>query len=926
ANVAPPPAGYQPPANVAPPPAGYQPPPNVAPPPAGYQPAPNVAPPPAGYQPPPNVAPPPAGYQPVPEVATPSVAVPPAGYQPPHLADQGAASAPEVATPAAVQAAEPAVVPAAVADSGALADSNVQVARPNVASAPGAFVPAAYPTSFAPPRYVAPSMPQAYSAAQAQLALRRELMPQSHATPLDASAAYTEGQVLNAFSSVQQELADDPNAGVLGVDYIKERITSALVDDGAPMKELSTAQSDAIEVVANLFGSLLEDAFVASGAKQHLTQLQPAVHRAALADSSFFESEQHPVRRVINRISQVQDAADTIGHEHHAKLGHLVAEANRQYTDDPDVFEPVLEELDAILEEQGSSYERNVANVVEAAEEQQRILQERIGEGETLGSSSTMDRTEQPEEWNKWLDRSKQLEVGQRLLFNANTRNPISVTLVFVAEEYRLFVFVDEKGNRSQSLTLQQTAMYLRRGLLKLIHQEDDFALDRALVGMVNKIHNEVEERATVDELTGFLNRKSFVQLIENDLPETETAAAQSAVLGHFTIANLKSVNEASGEEAGDALVREIAEQLKTSLTGARFGRLTGSELGIFWNRGGAEAAEKKLKACSEEMEQLVVEFEAQELKPEFFIGIASTASGLAGAEELIDAARESSEMARAMGTGSVYVATTESERLQKLEKMVSYVDRALEKGRLEIAAQEIHSASGGSGRMLHVAVAARDRNDKLIPSDVLHQALVRSNNANEIDLWAFKRSLTWLAENEELVEDCEMISIDLTTKTVKNEDTPNQLMTEFMQTPVPPGKLCFVLQDRDASDNLTEASELVTALRSFGCRFMLDEFGSGHSSYDYVKELEVDYVCIQSSFIADAARDNRDYAMAKSVNELAHFMGKKTIAKQPPGTEVDEMAKQIGIDLIRDSGETILSGGWDDEQETDAEEDQEEE
>ena len=100
---------------------------------------------------------------------------------------------------------------------------------------------------------------------------------------------------------------------------------------------------------------------------------------------------------------------------------------------------------------------------------------------------------------------------------------------------------------------------------------------------------------------------------------------------------------------------------------------------------------------------------------------------------------------------------------------------------------------------------------------------------------------------------------------------------------------------------NLTEVTDMMRTLTEFGCRFILDEFGSGQDNYDYLKELPADFVTIQSDFIREAAENQKDFAMAKSINELAHFMGKRTLAKQERGAEIQETLKELGIDFMFD-------------------------
>ena len=144
----------------------------------------------------------------------------------------------------------------------------------------------------------------------------------------------------------------------------------------------------------------------------------------------------------------------------------------------------------------------------------------------------------------------------------------------------------------------------------------------------------------------------------------------------------------------------------------------------------------------------------------------------------------------------------------------------------------------------------------------------------------------------------------------MRNEDLAGLLMTEFMQSPVPPGRICFGLADHDVVEHVAGVAELIGTLREFGCRFVLDEFGSGHANYDYIKDIDIDFVTIRSGFVADAGKSPKDFAMAKSINELVHFMGKKTIAKQVPGADLAATMREIGIDFLHDQSDRIHLAG----------------
>ena len=181
----------------------------------------------------------------------------------------------------------------------------------------------------------------------------------------------------------------------------------------------------------------------------------------------------------------------------------------------------------------------------------------------------------------------------------------------------------------------------------------------------------------------------------------------------------------------------------------------------------------------------------------------------------------------------------------------------------------------------MHMVVTAEDRNGKLVPPGFFAQALGNSDRAFEIDKWTLKNTLSWMAASSDDIDSLAAVIIPLSHEAVKRDDLANVIINELMETAVPPGKIFFEISDKDAIANVTEIAELVRTLKEFGCRFILDEFGSGQGNYDYVKELAVDFVTIQSTYITEAMQNQKDFAMAKSINELVHFMGKQTIGKQ---------------------------------------------
>jgi diguanylate cyclase (GGDEF)-like protein len=754
-----------------------------------------------------------------------------------------------------------------------------------------------------PAIHVPPSLQQAYSAAQTQMALRRNLHSEfpSEAITLGPSApAYAPAQLIEGLTNLQRSMVNTTDPKMLDVQGIKERIVEAIGAAGGVAGSIGETESDAIEVIANLFDVLIEDALLTDTAKSQLKKLQAPVHKTALMDPAFFEATDHPVRQLLNRVSMLRDSKTDVGGARNARVSQLIDRINSEFAHDPEVLRPIVSEFDQILREQLSAFDENVAAVAQASEEQGKVLSARRDKNlESTGGG--LNQQNLPEEWNRWLDRGRLLEVSERLIMNANTYKPYLVTLAWVGPEFNPFVFVDDKGDKSSTLALQQVAMYLRRGTLKQLLGEDVSAVDRALFGVVNRMHGEVESHATRDKLTDFMNRKSFVQSIERNLPE-EAVSSSNPVLCHIVIDNLKTINDQHGAEAGDALIRSVAEILCDEIGRRKviFGRLSGSEIGVFWHKGGLQNAYKKMRECFKLFAQEAITVNDELLVPVAYAGITAIEDGLTNAEQLVTIVSDACATAKSANEKPIYVAGSENKYREQLEKMVTYIGKAFDRDRLVLLHQSVKSLTkDNEPPALHTLVTAEDRNGKLVPPEFFEQALVNSERAFEVDQWRLKKSFRWMAANSEELDNYSAVIIPLSHASVRRDDLANLIITELMETAVPPGRIFFEITDRDAIANVAETAELVRTLKEFGCRFILDEFGSGQGNYDYVKDLSVDFVTIDSGFIKDAAQNPKDFAMAKSINELVHFMGKKTIGKQV------DVLREIGVDFVYDKSAT---------------------
>jgi diguanylate cyclase (GGDEF)-like protein len=418
----------------------------------------------------------------------------------------------------------------------------------------------------------------------------------------------------------------------------------------------------------------------------------------------------------------------------------------------------------------------------------------------------------------------------------------------------------------------------------------------------VNRFHEQVVEQAHHDTLTGLLNRKSFMHALEERLPTTARPDT-GTVLCQIAIDNLKAINEQHGLRAGDAILRRVAETLRTRYgkKPVTLGRLGGGELALYWERGGLQAAYKDVQDLCATLNLIESLHDGDALPLKCGAGLLVVEDGAAKPAELLNAVGEACLTARNQHDKPVYIAGADGAHRKQLAQLMGYVTKAIEKDRLALLYQEVRAQGRNGVPAAFVVVSAEDRNGKLVPPTLFSQAAAASERAYDIDVWALKHTLGWMAKNEEAVERFSAFIVPLSHAALASDSLANTIIAELMETAVPPSKICFEIADKDAVTKLTETADLVNTLREFGCQFILGNFGGARTNYEYLKELAVDYVSIQQDFIDDARQNQKDFAMAKSMNELIHFMGKATIARQTAEANVAELVKELGIDFIHD-------------------------
>jgi EAL domain-containing protein (putative c-di-GMP-specific phosphodiesterase class I) len=292
-------------------------------------------------------------------------------------------------------------------------------------------------------------------------------------------------------------------------------------------------------------------------------------------------------------------------------------------------------------------------------------------------------------------------------------------------------------------------------------------------------------------------------------------------------------------------------------------------------------------------------------------LGVAPISREAADAETVLTQARTALELAKRQGLDRVVCfAPDQSDLLdyqRDRELSRQRLDEAMSTDRLVMRAQPIvqTAVDGSEGATHHyeMLLSLRDEAGELQSPQEFIMSAERFGFITLVDRWVVREVFSWISTLMDKQKKVPELSINLSGSSVTDNDFLDYILEQISEWGVGTSKLCFEITETGAIDNLPRAADFVRTLRNLGCKFSLDDFGTGLSSHRYLKELPVDYVKIDGAFITEIQNSSTDYAMVKSISDLAHFLGQKTVAECVENLEVVPALREIGIDYLQGWG-----------------------
>ncbi|MBF4208509.1 MULTISPECIES: EAL domain-containing protein [Pseudomonas] len=492
-----------------------------------------------------------------------------------------------------------------------------------------------------------------------------------------------------------------------------------------------------------------------------------------------------------------------------------------------------------------------------------------------------------------------------------------------------LFSLLDENAEKD-SLTLVERVLEggLKGGSehTKLIQRLDGSTVSVTLVGapimaegkvsgIVLVLHDMTQERqyianlswqATHDALTGLANRREFEYRLELALNALARKPARHSLM-FLDLDQFKLVNDTCGHAAGDELLRHICAVLQAGLReGDTLARLGGDEFGILLENCPQEQAERIAESLRQAVQSLHFVWKGRPFMTTVSLGLVHIAQGPATLEASLRAADMACYMAKEKGRNRVQVYHADDSELSMRFGEMAWIQRlhvALEENRFCLYAQEI-AALGPHEGVGHIEILLRlhDESGRIILPDSFIPAAERYGLMTALDRWVVRSVFKVIRQclDEQRDGPLAMCAINLSGSSIGDDKFLEYLQRLFAEFAIPPHMICFEITETSAIANLGSAIRFINELKGLGCRFSLDDFCAGMSSFAYLKHLPVDFLKIDGSFVKDMLDDPINRAMVEVINHIGHVMGKRTIAEFVETPLIEQALQEIGVDYAQ--------------------------
>ncbi len=412
---------------------------------------------------------------------------------------------------------------------------------------------------------------------------------------------------------------------------------------------------------------------------------------------------------------------------------------------------------------------------------------------------------------------------------------------------------------------------------------------------------------ASHDALTGLLNRHEFEVRLQHAL-ETARAEGRRHALCYLDLDQFKIVNDTCGHVAGDQLLKQLTHQLHGQVRPTDvLARLGGDEFGVILEDTGLETAFRVAGELRRTIRDFRFLWQDRYFEVGVSIGLVPLTSDSGSMTDVLSAADSACYVAKDLGRNRVHIYQPDDDAVARRHGEMQWVQRlneGLGGNRFRLYGQRIAPLAEGGDTMCEILLRLDEPGTALIPPSAFIPAAERYYLMPAIDRWVVAQAFATLGKRQ-VADSCRasVYAINLSGQSLCDDQFLDFVVAHLRESGLAPPRICFEITETAAVANLSRAIAFITRLKDMGCRFALDDFGSGVSSFGYLKNLPVDYLKIAGNFIEHIAVDPVDHAMVDAINQIGHVMGLKTVAESVETEAVLRKLRTLGVDYVQGYG-----------------------
>ena len=414
---------------------------------------------------------------------------------------------------------------------------------------------------------------------------------------------------------------------------------------------------------------------------------------------------------------------------------------------------------------------------------------------------------------------------------------------------------------------------------------------------------SELSHRAAHDDLTGLINRSEFERRLAHLVSEAHNSDVQHA-LCFLDLDQFKVINDTCGHIAGDELLRQLSRQLsKRTRKNDILARLGGDEFGILMEHCDVEQAHLVADEIRKVVESFQFIWDSQMFSIGVSIGMTRIDRQTISVTEVLKQADSACFAAKRSGRNCVYLYQHDDAQLVEQAgefRWVNEIKEALNQSRMALFVQPIISLQAQRKQRYEVLVRLYSRQGKLITPGAFLPTAERFNLSERVDRWVIDETVNWLNQHHQQLSNIENLAVNLSGASLGNRHLLEHIVQVLHKAQFKPELLSFEITETAAIANLREATYFINTLTALGCQFALDDFGSGLSSFGYLKNLPVNAIKIDGMFVRDIIDDPFDAEMVKAINEIGHVMQLETIAEFVENAAILDKLQDIGVDFVQ--------------------------